>query len=410
MRPRISNAGILRKGDDDPPSGLAEMIRRLLARFFSRFDLLQIIPLVLLLTIGLFFVYGTGQQVGGSHAELFQRQAAYLGLGAAIWLFLVFFDYRWLGPLSLVIYPAVLFLLIYVLKFGVMRNQARRWIEVAGVSLQPSELGKLAVLLATSWILANVFRGKNATKRDWLMLGLAGLLAVVPFVLILKEPDLGTALILPPMFAAIVFVTEIKWRYLIIGFLAIAIIGGVSAPVMFKHLKPYQKERILTFLDRDRDPLNRGWNANQAEIAVGTGGFWGKGYMNGKHCPLGYLPQVVSNSDFIFPVYAEETGFVGSFVLLFLYALMLYSIFRTAMVSPDPFGRCLCIGIASILLSHIVINIGMCIRLLPVTGLPLPFISYGGTFLVAMMIYLGIVQSVYAHRKEKPVFADLDEY
>ncbi len=408
MPPKISSASYLQRRNDAPPSGFGELLRRAIANFFSRFDLLQIIPLALLLTIGLFFVYGTGQQIGGSHAVLFQRQVAYLGIGVAFWLFLVFFDYRWLGPLSIVIYPAVLGLLVFVLKFGVMRNQARRWLEFGGVSLQPSELGKLAVLLAVSWTLASAFRSKSHTKRDWILLVIAAALAFLPFILILKEPDLGTSLILPPMFASILFVTEIKWRYLLIGILTIALIGGVSAPILYKHLKPYQKERILTFLDRDRDPLNRGWNANQAEIAVGTGGFWGKGYMNGMHCPLGYLPQVVSNSDFIFPVYAEETGFAGAFVLLFLYGLLLYSIFRTAMLSPDPFGRCLCVGIASILLSHIVINIGMCIRLLPITGIPLPLISYGGTFLVAMMVYLGIVQSVYAHRKEKQVFADID--
>ena len=165
-------------------------------------------------------------------------------------------------------------------------------------------------------------------------------------------------------------------------------------------LKTYQKKRIAMFINPEDDRYGGGWNVIQAEIAVGTGGMTGKGYRQGTHTMLGYLPPKVADSDFIFPVIAEETGFAGTFSLILLYGLLLFSILRTALLASDYFGRYLCVGIAAILMTHVFINIGMCIRLVPVTGLPLPFISYGGTFLVAMLCYLGIAQSVYAHRND----------
>ena len=155
------------------------------------------------------------------------------------------------------------------------------------------------------------------------------------------------------------------------------------------------------FLDPEKDPLNRGWNAIQSEIAVGSGGFLGKGYMQGTHCSLGYLPKTVAHSDFIFPVIAEETGFVGGVILLGLFALLIFSIFRTALIASDAFGRNLCVGIAMLIMVHVFVNVGMCIRLMPITGLPLPLVSYGGTFLITLLICLGIVQSVYAHRNQE---------
>ena len=161
------------------------------------------------------------------------------------------------------------------------------------------------------------------------------------------------------------------------------------------------------FLNPESERFGGGWNVIQAEIAVGTGGMTGKGYRNGTHTMLGYLPPKVADSDFIFPVIAEETGFAGTFSLILLYGLLFFSILRTALLAPDLFGRYLCVGIAAILMTHVFINIGMCIRLVPVTGLPLPFISYGGTFLVAMLCYLGIAQSVYAHRND-PSMLDLN--
>ena len=394
---RLSRAECVRKEDREETN--AQILRGAILRFFSRFDLMQIIPLALLLTIGMFFVYITGQQVGGHHVELFNRQCIYLAVGVALWFIFIMVDYRWLGLFSLLFYPAVIIILLLVLKLGPVRNNTRRWIDIGPVSIQPSELGKMAVLFAIAWLAS--FKKVNINKIWWI--ALVVILTVGPFVLIYKEPDLGTAIVLIPLAAAILFAANLRWIYII---LIVVFCAGLT-PVAWMNLKIYQKERILTFLDPERDPYKRGWNAIQAEIAVGTGGMTGKGYRNGTHTTLGYLPKMVADSDFIFPVIAEETGFAGAFSVILLYGLLLFSILRTALLSPDLFGRYLCVGIAAILMTHVFINIGMCIRLVPITGLPLPFISYGGTFLVAMLCYLGIAQSVYAHRND-PSSLDLN--
>ena len=390
-RRRMSKVECVRPEDREETT--AQILRDALARFFSKFDLMQIIPLATLLLLGMLFVQSTGQQVGGHHVELFRRQCIYLAVGAVFWLTFLLVDYRWIGLFSLLFYPVVIAVLILVLLFGPVRNNTRRWIDIGPVSLQPSELGKMAVLFVCAWLAS--FKRVNVNKIQWI--GLILLLTAIPFFLIYKEPDLGTAIVLIPLAAAILFAANLRWIYII---LIVAACAGI-APVAYMNLKPYQKERIQTFLDPDRDPFIRGWNAIQAEIAVGTGGMTGKGYRKGTHTTLGYLPQKVADSDFIFPVIAEETGFAGSFCIILLYGVLLFSILRTALLSSDLFGRYLCIGIAAILMTHVFINIGMCIRLVPVTGLPLPFISYGGTFLVAMMCYLGIAQSVYAHRNDQ---------
>ena len=369
-----------------PPGAFLPMVRRI----FSRFDPLQFVPLIVLVSAGLLFIYGTGQQIGFGAEHIWKRQLVYLGIGMGIWLFLTFFDYRWLGPASIVIYPLSLFFLILVLFIGIKRNEAARWLALGGITFQPSEFAKLAVLLAVSWILS--FKKADINKILWAVL--VFLTAAIPFFLIYLEPDLGTALVLFPAVAAIAFASNLKFRYIII----IMVILLSAAPAVYMNLKPYQKERIKTFLDPERDPMDRGWNAIQAELTVGSGGLTGKGFMNGTHCMLGYLPQTVANSDFIFSVISEETGFLGTFSLLILYACLLFSIFRTALLAPDPFGRNFCVGTGTILTVHVTVNMGMCLRLLPITGVPLPLISSGGTFLIVMMTYLGVVQSVYAHR------------
>jgi len=372
----------------------ARILRDVILRFLARFDLMQIIPLALLLTIGMCFVHSTGQQVGGHHVELFSRQCAYLAVGAALWFVFILVDYRWIGLFSLLFYPAVIAILILVLLFGPVRNNTRRWIDFGPVSLQPSELGKMAVLFAVAWLAS--FKKVNINKIWWI--GAVLLLTLVPFLLICLEPDLGTAIVLIPLAAAIIFAANLRWLYIIL--FTVFCIGLPFAAYNSPILKSYQKKRIDMFLQPESDRYGGGWNVIQSEIAVGTGGMTGKGYRKGTHTMLGYLPPKVADSDFIFPVIAEETGFAGTFSLILLYGLLLFSILRTALLSPDLFGRYLCVGIAAILMTHVFINIGMCIRLVPVTGLPLPFISYGGTFLVAMLCYLGIAQSVYAHRND----------
>ena len=389
-RRRMSRIECVRPEDREETT--AQILCGALARFFSKFDLMQIIPLAVLLTVGMFFVQSIGQQVGGHHVELFRRQCIYLAIGTVFWFTFILVDYRWIGLFSLLFYPAVVVVLILVLLFGPIRNNTRRWIDIGPVSLQPSELGKMAVLFVIAWMAS--FKRVNVNKIRWIALIL--LLSAIPFFLIYKEPDLGTAIVLIPLAASILFAANLRWIYIL---LIVVTCAGI-APIAYMNLKTYQKERVQTFLDPDRDPLSRGYSTRQMELAVGTGGMTGKGFRNGTHTKLRYLPQKVADSDFIFTVIAEEMGFVGAFCIILLYGFLLFSILRTALLSSDLFGRYLCVGIAAILMTHVFINVGMCIRLVPVTGLPLPFISYGGTFLVAMMCYMGIAQSVYAHRND----------
>ena len=391
-RKRRRLSGTVRKPEREETN--AQILRDAILRFFGRFDLMQIIPLALLLTIGMCFVHSTGQQVGGHHVELFSRQCVYLAVGVALWFVFIMVDYRWIGLFSVIFYPAVIAILVLVLLFGPVRNNTRRWIDIGPVSLQPSELGKMAVLFAVAWLAS--FKKVNINKIWWI--GAVLLLTVVPFFLIYLEPDLGTAIVLIPLAAAILFAANLRWIYIVI--ITVFCIGGPIIAYNSPILKNYQKKRIAMFINPEDDRYGGGWNVIQAEIAVGTGGMTGKGYRQGTHTMLGYLPPKVADSDFIFPVIAEETGFAGTFSLILLYGLLLFSILRTALLAPDLFGRYLCVGIAAILMTHVFINIGMCIRLVPVTGLPLPFISYGGTVLVAMLCYLGIAQSVYAHRND----------
>lgn len=376
------------RGQQEESGPVASAIRS----FFSRFDLMQILPMLALVTVGILFIYGTGEQALYGAGLFWKRQLVYFLAGFVLWFFLIFFDYRWLGPGGAAFYPFALTLLVLVL-FTEARNGAHRWLEIGGISIQPSEFAKLAVILCVSWVLS--FKRADINRPLWALLVMV--IAGIPFALVFLEPDFGTSLVLLPITAAIAFAANLKIRYILI-LLAIVM---VAVPISYRCMRPYQKERIHTFLDPERDPLNRGWNARQSEFAVGSGGIHGKGFMNGTHCMLGYLPKRVANSDFIFPVISEETGFIGSFSLLLLFGLLLFSILRTALLAPDAFGRYLCVGIGTLIAVHTVINIGMCIRLVPITGLPLPLISYGGTFLVTNMIYLGIVQSVYAHRSRE---------
>lgn len=326
-----------------------------------------------------------------------KRHLHYMALGGGVFLLFSLLDYRWCGPVSMIFYVLSVILLILVPFIGVKYFGARSWLQFGPLNFQPSELAKFSLILLSSWLLSL----RKINVNNLLHLALIAILGIIPVILTVLQPDLGTAMTIIVPLCAIIFAAKLKWRYICI-FTALGILLGAST--YFFGMKTYQQERIKVFLDPGRDPQNRGWSQLQAEMAVGSGGLTGKGFMNGTHNLLGYLPQKVANSDFIFPVIAEETGFLGAGALISLFILLLLAILRTALLAPDDFGRYLCIGIAILLFFHIYINIAMSIRLSPVTGLPLPLVSYGGTFLVTTMAYLGIVHSVYGHREKKSIF------
>jgi len=349
-----------------------------------------------LLGTGLAFIYSAswrGEDTGIVGAW-FPKQIQWVCIGAAAGMALALADYRvWIRH-AWWIFAAALALLGAVLVFGTKVYGASRWIGVGGMPVQPSEFAKIALVV----LLARLLGDPALPPQSFGLMATGLALTALPFALILVEPDLGTAMVLVPVALAMLFAAGMKWRY----FFGLAALGAASAPLAWwLVLGDYQKERVMTFLDPSRDPLNSGWNAMQSAIAVGSGGLTGKGFLNGTQNVLGFLPRTVSPSDFIFPVLAEETGFAGACLLLLAFATLLLCWIRTAATAGDAEGSLLATGMAALLFAHVFINIGMTIGLLPITGLPLPYVSSGGSFMLSMMAAAGLVQSVHARRERR---------
>lgn len=372
-----------------------------LADFCRKWDMLQISVMFILLGIGFVFIYSTGMNIGEEAARRFLfRQICWSALGISLWLLLSHLDYRSLRSVSWIFYTLCIVLLVLVLEVGTSVYGATRWLSLpGGMRLQPSEFTKLGLIMMLSSVMSTMNFQVNRLS-SWLLIGV---LMITPFLLIVKEPDLGSAMILLPLTLCLVFLGGLKWRYLIIGATILTTVITVEFINEYKGyyplLKPYQWQRIMVFLDPERDLQHRGYNQFQARLAVGSGGITGKGLGQGTQNTLGFLPQSVSNNDFIFSVIAEETGFVGCFAVLSLYSLLLYSIIRSAFLVTDDFGRYLGGAIAVLMFVHIFVNIGMSIGVTPVTGLSLPLVSYGGSFIVLVMSCLGIMQSIYRSAK-----------
>ena len=367
-----------------------------LVRELRCWDLLQLTVMILLLAAGVLFIATTGSQIGTEHALGFWRkQLVWIGIGTIAYIAAARCDYRKLIPWVWFYYIASVILLVLVLFIGKKVNGATSWIDFGPVQIQPSEFAKLGVI----WFLAAMHGNMLFKIRKFTHILLSFAALGVPVILIAVEPDFGSAIVLAPVGAVMVFTAGINWKYLAIAATALVVISGALTVNELLEIKPllktYQKERIKTFLNPERDLANRGYNAYQSRLAVGSGGMWGKGIGQGTQNPLGYLPQSVSNNDFIFSVLAEETGFAGASTLLAAYIILLYTILRNAFFAADSFARQSSIGIAALIFVHLFINIGMSVGVTPITGLPLPFLSYGGSFVVSMMLALGFTQSVY---------------
>ena len=373
------------------------------SKYFATLEYIQIIAVLFFLGTGLLFIHTTGIQSGKE--SFFIKQIYWISAGFVGWFISSIIDYRklWIKVSSVIFYIASIILLIIVLKFGIKVFGSTRWLSIGGFRLQPSEFAKpaLALLLATlcsaSWF--------NIKKIHHLLFSFVFL--ALPFFLILIEPDLGSACILVPIYISIIFLAGIKWKVLLSVIILAITLGGLftlnevygTFPKLM--LKKHQRARIEVFLNPEANRFKSGYNAYQAKLAVGSGGLTGKGIGRGTQNSLGFLPQTVSNNDFIFSVIAEETGFIGCLSLILGYILLLYSTIRVAFVSQDLFGKLYCIGITSMLFSHIYINMGMSIGIAPISGLSLPFVSYGGSFIVMGMTSLGLVQSVYRYHKDE---------
>lgn len=356
-----------------------------------RMDAIMLFAVLGLLTMSVLFIYSAsyrGEDV--SPADFYKRQIVWAVLGLLVMFAVAMSDYRGLRSVAWWVYSACLVLLVLVLLVGQKRYGATRWLNVLGFQLQPSEIAKVGVLLVLARFLSRPGRDTSDPRVVLQVLIMIG----IPFMLIAKEPDLGTAAILVPLAFVVMFVAGVPLRFLAL----LMAVGAALMPIAWRFLGAYQKERILVFLDPNRDPLGAGWNKIQSAIAVGSGGFTGKGFLKGTQNVLGFLPKTVAPTDFIYSVIAEEMGFVGSMVLIVLYVLLLGSCIRAALAARDRFGRLIATGAAALLFAHAFVNMAMTVGLVPITGLPLPLVSYGGSFMLTIMIVLGLVQSIYVRR------------
>jgi rod shape determining protein RodA len=312
------------------------------------------------------------------------RQLAWVGAGALLFLVLFSIDYQRLALLALPLYAVSLALLVLVMFVGQVRGGARSWFGVGGFGVQPSELAKIG----TSVLLARYLAGLEGEYLRLREIAIASVIVLVPMGLLVLQPDLGGALMYLPMLGAMLLVAGIKKRYLVIAAVTLAVGAGIG----WGFMHPYQRDRVLTFLNPERDPLGAGYQVRQSKIAVGSGELVGRGYMQGTQSQLRFLPA--RHTDFIFAVLAEEWGFLGVAFVLFLYGTFLFGCAEVAARARDRLGLLLVVGFLATFGFHILYNTAMVVGLVPITGIPLPFLSYGGSFTLFSFAAVGMVLGV----------------
>jgi rod shape determining protein RodA len=386
-----------------------------------RFERLQLAALAGLMVTGVFFIYSATRAHEVNEVrwfnEPFFRQIVWCSLGLGLAFLVCLVDYHALVRWSFVGYWGMILLLVAVLFVGKKLYGARRWFDLGFFKLQPSEFAKLAFILAQAHFLSRPLDELKQPVNFFKALGLTAL----PFLLIFKEPDLGSALVLLPVGLAMMFVAGVPVRFLRRLFVGVGLVvvlflvDILYAPPRWQFkLQDYQKKRLWVYFGRDYttglageearnqarlQQLNDSYNVRQALISVGSGGLWGKGWRKGAQNALGFLPRPVAHNDFIFSVIAEEKGFMGSVLVLALYSVVLFTGVRIAGQTRDRLGTLLAVGVITLWFCHVFINIGMNIRIMPVTGVPLPLLSYGGSSVLGSLIAAGILQNVYIHRR-----------
>ncbi len=346
------------------------------------------ISVVALAAVGILFIYSASYRDPGDYEA---KQIFWILVGLAVLVGVPFVGYRPILSISYPFYILTLILLVLVDFFGSKHLGAQRWLTLGPIAIQPSEFAKLGALLAVVNFLGSYHPWEGQVRTVFIAL----LLLVVPLVLIVKQPDLGTALLFIPMSVVMLFLWGVRKRFLIATFSAAAL----ACPLAWGVLKDYQKKRLMVFLNPNLDPLGSGYTALQAKIAVGSGGLWGKGYLAGTQSQLHFVPE--HHTDFIFCVIGEELGFLGSLLVLCLYGFLFHSIFLVMQHTTDVKAKMLCGGVLALLFSHVMINVGMTFGLMPIAGVPLPLISYGGSSFIMTCMCLGLVLSVY---KERSIF------
>lgn len=341
---------------------------------------------ITLILIGLIIIFSTSYSSTGIDLLNFKKQFIFSIVGVILMFGISFFDYRALRNYTGIIYIFACFILLIVLFSGSSIRGTSSWFSFGFFNIQPAEFVKIAVII----VMAKYFSKSYNLSNDLKKILVSGIYVSLPVILILFQPDLGSALVIMFIWFAMLFVIGVNKKYLVlIIFAGLLIFAGSWSYV----LKDYQKNRIATFVNPQLDPLGAGYNVIQSVIATGSGEMWGKGLGNGSQSQLNFLPE--KHTDFIFAVIAEELGFIGVLLVLTLFGIIFYRFFEIISELQNNFGKLLVLGVAFTLMFHIVINAGMNMGIMPVTGIPLPFISYGGSSLVVFLILMGLVQSVY---------------
>ena len=347
-------------------------------------DLPLLLGLLALCGFGLTVLFSATDQSSGQ----VERQMLRLGLAFAVMFAVAQVPPRLLQRWSLPLFGLGVLLLLAVLAVGDVGKGAQRWLDLGVVRFQPSEILKLAVPMALAWFLS-----LRQLPPGTLRVLVAALMMAVPVLLIAKQPDLGTSLLVASAGIMVLFLAGLSWRLITL----LAALAGAAAPVLWMLMRDYQRQRVLTFLDPGSDPLGAGYHTIQAQIAIGSGGTYGKGWLNGTQSHLEFLPE--RSTDFIFAVIGEEFGLVGILLLLALYLFIIGRGLYIASQARDSFGRLLSGSLTMVFFVYLFVNTGMVVGLLPVVGVPLPLVSYGGTSLVTIMAGFGMIMSIHTHRK-----------
>ena len=351
-------------------------------------DYILLTSVLLLSILSLFVMYSTD---GGEILFHTKSHFSKIIIFFPLMIFIAFFNIKWWHNLSYLFYVAVILLLIYVSFFGIKSSGSRRWMDLYLFNLQPSELMKIAIILCLAKYYHRI-KIENVNSITSIMTVVT--IILIPIIMVLSQPDLGTSILIAASGLIVLWLGGVKIKYFIYSF----IVFLISLPFVISFLKPYQKLRILTFLDPDRDPLGAGYQIIQSKIAIGSGGLDGKGFLKGTQSYLDFLPE--KHTDFIFTLFSEEFGFIGSVALLILYSIIIIRILRIGAISRSNFSRLFCFGFAFAIFIYIVVNLSMVLGLLPIVGSPLPIMSYGGSSMLATMIGFGIVLSAKINHKQ----------
>ena len=359
--------------------------------FFEKIRSIDYLLIIIILILGIISSFAMYSTDGGKFLYHTKSHILRFGIFFVLFLVLSFVQTKVWHRIGYIFYLVILFMLFWALYFGVTASGSQRWISLYVFNLQPSELMKIAIIIS----FAKFYHRTKSMKVNRIKNVVQPLVALtIPIFLVIAQPDLGTAILIAGTGISVMWLSGLKLKYFIYSFLILM----VTAPFAISLLKPYQKLRVLTFFNPDRDPLGAGYQIIQSKIAVGSGGLAGKGFLKGTQGYLEFLPE--KHTDFIFTLFSEEFGFVGSIFLLILYVILIYRIILIGFKSRNYFGKLYCFGFASAIFIYVMVNMSMVLGILPIVGSPLPIMSYGGSSMLATMMGLSIVMGCKIYAKE----------